>query len=156
MREDKMTKICSKCKETKSTKEYHRDIYNKNGLDNQCKKCRNAYRRKYRKLRKQISSKRSGESCKRRLENRYNVSIKQHQILFDAQNGCCAICGKHQSEFKQSLGIDHNHKTGIIRGLLCTYCNVALGIYENQQSQLEKYLQTVSQRMIKIYKEWME
>lgn len=84
-------KICSKCKQEKSIKEFHRDIYNKDGKDRQCKECRNAYRRDYRKL-KRSPIKKSKESCKRRLENRYNVSVDQYEILFKTQKGCCAIC----------------------------------------------------------------
>jgi hypothetical protein len=48
---------------------------------------------------------------------------KERGLLFIKQNGCCAICGKHQSEFKHRLNLDHNHKTLQIRGLLCYYCN---------------------------------
>ncbi len=35
----------------------------------------------------------------------------------------CAICKRHRDEFKNSLSVDHNHKTGKIRGLLCFQCN---------------------------------
>ena len=43
--------------------------------------------------------------------------------MLDKQDHCCAICDKHKSEFNQNLAVDHNHVTGEIRGLLCTYCN---------------------------------
>lgn len=35
----------------------------------------------------------------------------------------CAICEKPRSEFKNNLAVDHAHKSGRIRGLLCFYCN---------------------------------
>lgn len=47
----------------------------------------------------------------------------ERQILSDAQNQCCAICTKHESQFKKRLAVDHNHKTGKVRGLLCYRCN---------------------------------
>ena len=48
------------------------------------------------------------------------------------QNGRCAICGKHQNKFKKALSVDHCHKKGIIRGLLCNSCNLGLGkFYDN-------------------------
>jgi len=47
--------------------------------------------------------------------------------MFAEQEGCCAICGKHQSEQKKRLEVDHCHETGHVRALLCTNCNTALG-----------------------------
>lgn len=64
------------------------------------------------------------------LKERYQLTIEDYNKLFQEQQGCCAICGKHQSELKHRLNVDHNHKTGKIRGLLCPKCNTALGVYE--------------------------
>lgn len=71
------------------------------------------------------------------------LTVEQYQKLFEAQNGCCAICGRHQREFGIRLAVDHDHKTNKIRGLLCTGCNLDLGFYEKHNEQLkqfEKYL----------------
>jgi hypothetical protein len=48
---------------------------------------------------------------------------KERAEFFKKQDGKCAICGKSQSDFKRRLNLDHSHKTGQIRGLLCYYCN---------------------------------
>lgn len=48
---------------------------------------------------------------------------KERAEFFKQQNGCCAICKKPQSLFKKRLALDHNHRTGQLRGLLCFYCN---------------------------------
>lgn len=48
---------------------------------------------------------------------------KERTEFFKKQKGKCAICGKHQNEFKKRLNLDHNHKTLQLRGLLCYYCN---------------------------------
>lgn len=62
----------------------------------------------------------------------YGLTTDGYNKLFSQQNGVCAICG--QPETKKSFGkhirrltIDHNHKTGKVRGLLCNGCNVGLG-----------------------------
>jgi hypothetical protein len=47
----------------------------------------------------------------------------ERQKLSDKQQQCCAICKKHESEFKKRLAVDHNHKTSKVRGLLCYRCN---------------------------------
>jgi hypothetical protein len=46
---------------------------------------------------------------------------------YQIQQGKCAGCGQHQSELKNRLCADHDHKTGIFRWLLCQDCNKALG-----------------------------
>jgi len=64
---------------------------------------------------------------------KYGLSVKDWQLLFDKQEGKCAICGKHQSELSVALAVDHNHVTGKIRGLLCTKCNTGLGCYNSDE-----------------------
>lgn len=47
--------------------------------------------------------------------------------LYQIQNGCCALCGKHQSEVSEAFAVDHNHSTGYVRGLLCRQpCNLRI------------------------------
>ena len=57
-----------------------------------------------------------------------------HNAL-SVQRGLCAICGDGKS-----LRVDHSHKTGVFRGLLCNVCNKTLGHYEKIKSSAEKYL----------------
>lgn len=47
--------------------------------------------------------------------------------MFEAQKGECKICSIHFSQLKKPLAVDHNHKTGKIRGLLCYHCNWLIG-----------------------------
>jgi len=54
---------------------------------------------------------------------KYGITEADYERMYTAQNGCCAICKKHSSNFKRRLNIDHNHKTGQVRGLLCYRCN---------------------------------
>jgi hypothetical protein len=63
----------------------------------------------------------------RLLKLRYNITPEDYKELFDIQEGKCAICGTHQNDLKQNLCVDHNHKTGAIRGLLCGKCNRGIG-----------------------------
>ena len=49
--------------------------------------------------------------------------------MFKEQNGNCAICGL--PELMQRLSVDHNHKTGTVRGLLCKRCNTRLSLIED-------------------------
>lgn len=58
-----------------------------------------------------------------RLKMLYGISIEQYDEMLKNQDGKCAVCKRHHSEFKTRLAVDHDHKTGEIFGLLCTYCN---------------------------------
>ena len=50
-----------------------------------------------------------------------DMTVKKYANLLKKQKGVCAICGKPPKGLK--LAVDHDHKTGRIRGLLCAYCN---------------------------------
>lgn len=54
-------------------------------------------------------------------------ALLKYNELFSYQEGCCAICSRHQSELKQALAVDHEHETGQTRGLLCINCNFIVG-----------------------------
>ena len=57
------------------------------------------------------------------LIRKYGITLKQYNTKLKEQNYCCEVCGKHKNNFKKSLHVDHDHKTGQVRGLLCYYCN---------------------------------
>lgn len=71
---------------------------------------------------------------------RYGITPEQYNAMLLAQNSCCAICGRHQSQFKRRLAIDHDHVTQELRGLLCHGCNWSLGKYEASKAKFEPYL----------------
>lgn len=61
------------------------------------------------------------------LRSTYGITLDEYNKMFAEQEGCCAICGRHQTELKTTLCVDHDHKTGVIRELLCNDCNAILG-----------------------------
>lgn len=57
--------------------------------------------------------------------------------LYLAQGGCCWICEKVLA--KEAAGpLDHDHKTGRVRGLLCSRCNTGLGLFKDDPALLER------------------
>lgn len=54
---------------------------------------------------------------------KYGISFDQREGMYRSQNGCCALCGKHEKEFKRRLAVEHSHSTGRVRSLCCYYCN---------------------------------
>ena len=68
------------------------------------------------------------------LRRNYNITLEDYNELFIKQEGCCAICHRHQNDLKRKLSVDHNHTTEKVRGLLCDKCNLTLGnVHENIQ-----------------------
>lgn len=69
----------------------------------------------------------------RRRLLKYGLTPQQFEEIFKKQEGRCAICRR-----ATLLHIDHNHKTGKVRGLLCYTCNSALGCVNDDPSLLSK------------------
>ena len=57
-----------------------------------------------------------------RLMREYGLTLAEYDAILRAQGGKCAICRKAPRQGKR-LAVDHNHKTGAIRGLLCYFDN---------------------------------
>ncbi len=68
--------------------------------------------------------------AKRLLDN-YKLTIEQYDAIFAYQNGVCYACGQPEPVKGRRLSVDHCHKTGLVRGLLCSRCNPLLGKIEN-------------------------
>lgn len=74
-----------------------------------------------------------------RLKSIYGISLKEYKAMYDSQNGECAICGTYKLSYgKGGLSVDHCHKTGKVRKLLCTPCNAALGKFKDNVQNMEK------------------
>lgn len=63
-------------------------------------------------------------------KNKYGLTQEQYEALFEEQDNKCAICNRDLDTVKAC--VDHNHTTGVVRGILCSQCNSILGFsYEN-------------------------
>ena len=77
-----------------------------------------------------------GAERARHYKRKFGITIEQYEDLHKSQNGVCAICRKPEiscdskSGLRRSLAVDHCHKTGKIRGLLCWRCNTVIGKLE--------------------------
>ena len=103
------------------------------------KELRTAYMRKWRKNhpeRVKIHNEQARIYQAGRKFYKYDITEDEYNDMFMAQNGKCLICGKHQSEIKTALHIDHCHETGKVRGLLCHRCNIGIGLLEDDIENL--------------------
>lgn len=114
-----MTKKCIKCGEVKEILSFpKRTGRTIDGTRNECKSCYSN--------RLSISSKKVNYINQKKYFylKKYGITLDQYNQLLITQGNKCKICGK---TFIKTPHIDHNHKTGKVRGLLCNKCNCLLG-----------------------------
>jgi len=75
---------------------------------------------------------------------KYGITPETYQELFTKQEGKCAICSSTEVSVARrsyNLFVDHDHKTGKVRGLLCHHCNTGLGHYKDNTETLRKAIE---------------
>lgn len=116
---DDGTKWCNVCKQYLEAKFFSKSESARDGLSPGCQNCRNKKAKEYRtpEIRR-----------KYRLKADYGLTIEEYQSILEKQNGLCLICQREETRRgSKILSIDHDHRTGRIRGLLCHSCNVSIG-----------------------------
>lgn len=77
----------------------------------------------------------------KRLFLRYGITQEQYDSMLILQGGVCAIC---KQKPKSSFHLDHCHSTGKVRGILCSNCNMALGLLKDNTTFLQKAIEYLS------------
>lgn len=113
------TKTCSKCGETKRRSQFHANAASWDGLHNYCKKCNNRQAR---------------EATWRK--NGIRATTAQYDRLLERQGGGCGICRRKRRPDEKQFALDHDAKTGVVRGVLCFDCNTGLGKFGDDPEQL--------------------
>jgi hypothetical protein len=123
-------KKCATCKEIKTSEQYNKNKRNEDGIDTYCKSCRSAFRKAL--YQKRISPNRA---CN--LKRFYGIGIPEYNAMLIEQNGKCKICGSTDPRGRGgNFHVDHDHESKSIRGLLCSFCNTALGLMEDSPDRL--------------------
>jgi len=133
-----LTKVCSRCKIEKPISGFFKNKAHRCGYGNQCKECMTRPevipRRRALAKKRYTNNKEQHEWIRRKslLKTRYGLTTEGHDLMFENQKYVCAICGLPEKTIRNGkllpLGVDHNHNTGGVRGLLCQSCNRAIGM----------------------------
>jgi hypothetical protein len=137
--------LCQECSDRENAKErlryassssYRAKIQERNTLS------RKLYPEKHR-----IRIAKYRKNNKARLENHrliktYGITLTEYNDLVVKQGGLCSLCGR-----KTRLVVDHNHKTGKIRGLLCVQCNLFIGFFKDDLGYLAQLCESVTSYM---------
>ena len=120
---------------THKTKEYYKEYYRVNSAK---KKASN----------KEWARANPNKTRGYHLRRQYGITSDAVENIRIDQSNCCKICRETFSVKPKSMHIDHDHKTGKIRGLLCSSCNRGLGFFRDSADRLRtaaEYLDHVSQ-----------
>lgn len=164
------TKFCKRCEETKEIHEFHVDRSQRDERKQFCRLCTNKVKAAWRKRNNDRVLDQKRESYNRnrehyhayyrseprrsrvfawRLKRQFGITVQQFEEMLEAQAGCCAICGELPQESKghrnkHRLHVDHDHETGVVRGLLCNNCNAGLGYLGDSVKNLRKAVKYLS------------
>ena len=72
-----------------------------------------------------------------RYKVQYGISLEDYDRMLSEQDGKCAICGRPQSELHKRLAVDHDVSSGKVRKLLCTNCNMMIGLAHHNPEVLQ-------------------
>ena len=145
-------KRCSCCKQIKNVTEFSKSDKFKSGYVCVCRECVSKKNKEYsdkHKKQKIITNKKyysnnietiKDNNRRNHLRRTFQLLPEDYDKLLEEQGGVCAICGGKSGPYSNlehrlpSLCVDHNHKTGKIRGLLCHRCNIWIsGVEYNKQ-----------------------
>lgn len=135
------TQRCYRCERDLPLDAFQRSFSNKGnarGLEGRCRECRLAEQRERRMSKS--PEERSAIARRTNLWVKYKITVEEYDAKLEAQNGVCAICGEGPRYFRNGkllpLCVDHDHKTGENRDLLCGPCNALVGMAMEDQDRL--------------------
>lgn len=136
------TKRCRTCHRTKPVRLFYKRSANKDGYTVSCKSC-------------MVKTPAGQKERDRYLRTRYGITLQEYEKQLSKQGGCCYICRGGTS--KRNFAVDHDHKTGEPRGLLCGTCNNVLGKFRDDPTRFRRaatYLTTIPFRKVLGERDW--
>lgn len=123
------SKECKRCLQVKPVSEFYKQKGMKFGRMSNCKVCHKITTTEYRLANPEKARLTRLKGHVRRL---YGLSWDQYLTLYEAQDGRCGVCGTaYALAAEKGLVVDHDHKTLLVRGLLCPRCNAGLGSFDD-------------------------
>jgi hypothetical protein len=102
---------------------------------NICKRCLTARSAAWKASHPETSAEQRWRS---HLRKRYGITVEQHSAKLAEQSNRCAVCREEFDSDRRQPRIDHDHATGVFRGVLCHACNVSLGLFGDDPARLRR------------------
>jgi hypothetical protein len=128
------TVYCTICEQHKSQEDFYKGKFSPK-RKGRCKECTKRIAREWKAANpeknkatnKKWNDNNYSKKRYRDLKREYGITPELYEQMYIEQEGNCKICKRNRTEFAKRLAVDHCHKTGKIRGLLCQNCNTLLG-----------------------------
>lgn len=136
-------KWCGTCQKVKPVNQFYKNKRALCGLQGFCKSCT---RKRIQNYREKNRDKDRRYSMNHRFRNKYKIEPEEYSRILEEQDHRCAICNGFEKNICKDktplpLAIDHNHKTGKVRGLLCSNCNRALGLLKEDPNLFRRAIE---------------
>lgn len=126
-------RTCTKCGQTQPLDHFYKAA----GNEYRCKVCQAAYQREWARQRKArlgfVKHRHPDRERQYRFRKRYGLTAATYAALLAAQGNMCALCRR-----RPPVEVDHDHATGVVRGLLCAPCNHGLGLLGDTPEALHR------------------
>lgn len=138
---DEIARECTKCGTVKPLDQFVKTKNCRNGRAGTCRDCRGIYIKSY------AQTETGRASCKRhlrkgQLKRKYGLTPECFDAMLLKQGGNCRICGSSKpGRGHAAFFVDHDHKTGRVRGLLCHLCNNGLGNFRDDPGHLRRAIE---------------
>jgi hypothetical protein len=136
-------KTCTKCYGIFGLSEFPQHKEYKDGHSTWCRKCHSKQACEWSKNNREAALLNGKKSLQKpevkrkkisyKMKIRYGIDIDQYEVILKSQNGTCLIC---KTPSNKTLQVDHCHKTGKVRGLLCGDCNRGIGLLKDSVNYL--------------------
>lgn len=137
---------------------FYRNKCSKSGLRPDCKDCHRSMQAPYRESHKDECESRAkawheknpGKRKQYQRASRYGLTQEAYDSMLAGQCGKCAICGNNAgaNERGGDLYVDHDHASGVVRGLLCRSCNVLLGHAKDDVTILARAIEYLASKAV--------
>ena len=135
MSEDRIThRVCRKCHVEKHISELVPDKSYAGGHMALCKDCRATYVRERYRAMPDVKKQHKANVRRSVLYTRYGIDEADYHRMLKEQGATCLLCkstdpGRNEERYTR-WNVDHDHRTGKVRGLLCHFCNITIGKLE--------------------------
>jgi hypothetical protein len=134
-----LVKTCGKCKQTKEFSFFYsksgplRYEGRPSGYSSNCKACISELHKTDRVKERRLEIRKLGGARNSELKREYGITLNDYYSMLALQGGACRICKRKDSGHitRKNLCVDHDHRTGRVRGLLCNRCNHAVGLFND-------------------------
>jgi len=133
MRTAEDVRVCTGCGISKTADEFGNDKSTKTGKRHYCRKCDVDRYTDYRQRKIEDGTWQAQWQAVHR-RSKYGIEPEDFQAMWDHQEGRCGICRISLKEVKTC--IDHDHESGVVRGLLCDSCNVGIARFKENSLAL--------------------